>query len=264
MCAIVTHPLQGHERVSECAPKLEFRLKMILYPRLTAAVAALALASVSAAPAAASVTFYTTQATYDAALALQSTTVSTFNFNAVPLTSYDTASGLTVDGVNFVGNNGNGGYYLNPTPAYYCCDDYNNPNETIQLPAINSSYYGVTNGYTAITFAKPTTAFSFDAYTVEAGDYGGDGADTLNLTVGGSTGQTVTLPQSTTGFLGFISTTPVTSATLTGSTDEDFIDMVDGSVAGGIPEPAAWALLLLGFAGAGAHLRVARSRRAPA
>jgi hypothetical protein len=231
-------------------------------------LAALACAAVFAAwasPAVSGVVFYNNNAAYQAALAVSGTKVSSFNFNSTPYDNYDTPAGYTIDGVNFVGNTGTPGYYwLNPTPAYYCCSDYNNPNETLQVPAISSAYYSISNGYTAITLPAGATAFSFDAYTVQAGDYSGSGNDTLNLNVSGNVGQTVTLPGSVTGFLGFISSSPVTNVSLYGSTPEDFIDLVDGTVSGAVPEPAAWAMMLLGLGLIGAGMRVARQKEGAA
>jgi len=212
-------------------------------------------------PAQASVTFYTSEAAFLAAAGSTAGNTTAFNFNSTPAQGYGTAAGVTVSGVNFVGDTGVPGYYsLGVTPAYYCCNDYNNPNATIQAPAIQSYFYGISNGSTAITLPKGVTAFGLDAYTVEAGNYSGAGADTLNLTVGGQTGSTVTAPQSTTGFIGFVSTSPVGSATLTGSTLEDFIDITDAAYVSSVPEPATWAMLLLGFGGVGAAVR---SRRKP-
>jgi hypothetical protein len=72
-----------------------------------------------ARPASASVVFFTGQATFDAAVAADSLTSNSFNFNSAASANYANASGLTVDGVNFVGITGNDGYYLPLTPPYF-------------------------------------------------------------------------------------------------------------------------------------------------
>lgn len=127
-----------------------------------------------------------------------------------------------------------------------------------------SAYYSIPNGYTVITPAGGALAFSFDAYTVQAGDYSDSGHDTLNLTVDGITGQTQTYAGSGTGSLGFVATAPVGSFTLTGSTPEDFIDIVDGTVATGAvstPEPRSVTLLGLGIIAAGFAGKLRRRSR---
>jgi hypothetical protein len=66
------------------------------------------------------------------------------------------------------------------------------------------------------------------------------------------------------GFIGFTSKTAFTSATFSSSTF-NIPEIEYGSLAGGVPEPAAWALMLVGFAGLGAALRGRRGslRTAP-
>lgn len=196
----------------------------------------------------ASVVFYTNQSLYNSAVATAGLSNSTFNFNSTPVQSYSNAAGLTIDGVNFVSPNGNGGYYLGTAPSNYCCNDYTDPNESLQAAAKTSSYYNISNGYTIITLPAGATTFSLTAFTLQAGDYTNSGHDTLNLNVNGSVGQTATTAGSGTGFIGFISTAPVASLILTGTTAEDFIDIINGSVGSPVsnssaPEPSSWAMI---------------------
>ena len=230
-----------------------------------ATLASIFAVSITVQPASAGVILFTSQSAFDAAVAGDGLTSTSFNFNSTPSANYATASGLTTtDGVNFVGLTGTSAspYYLSLAPAYFCCNDYNNPNVTIQAPAVTSTFYDVTNGVTDITLPNGAVAFSLIAYTVQAGDYTDSGHDTLNLDVDGVIGQTTTSAGSGTGFIGFISTGPVSSVTLTGSTYEDFIDIVGGEVAIGnalaVPEPSSWVLMIAGGLFLGGKLRARR------
>lgn len=224
-------------------------------------------ATLAALPAAASTSFYTSAATWQAAADPGAANTTSFNLNGYGINpglypAVSNAGGLTIDGVNFVSTTGNGGYWLGLAQPYACCNDYNNPNVSLQAAAPSSGYYGITNGVTTITLPTGTTAFAFDAFTVQAGDYSGSGHDTLTLTVAGSTGTTVTQPNAVTGFLGFVSSTPITSITVTGMTREDFIDFIDGSfvtgVTSAVPETSSWALMVLGVGLIGAGARKSR------
>ena len=69
--------------------------------------------------------FYTSLASFTTAVG---TTPASFGFNSIISGSsganYNTASGLTVDGFQFVGTNGNGGYYLGAEGPQYIAIDY--------------------------------------------------------------------------------------------------------------------------------------------
>jgi hypothetical protein len=228
--------------------------------RLSKGGLAITASLLSAAPAArAAVIFYDNEAAWEAAVADGGKSPTTFTFTATPgsSTSYSNAAGYTADSVNFVGRDDQG-FYLDLTGVGYFGSDY--LVAALQGPPTSSAYYGTSNGVTDLTFLGGTTAFGLRAYTVHTGDTTGSYTDTLNLTVDGLTGTAtsasgsnyLTLPGS--GFIGFISTTPVTSGVLTGTGAEDFVSIAQLSNVPGIPgtpEPSTWAMMLLGFAGLG-------------
>jgi hypothetical protein len=91
------------------------------------------------------------------------------------------------------------------------------------------------------------TAFGLQLWDVLAGNYLGAGTDTVDLTVNGSPGSVVTPPYTGTAFIGFTSSTPVTSVTLTGTALDEFptISQVYYSTGnpGSVPEPGTLALM---------------------
>ncbi len=225
----------------------------------------------STAPVArAGVTFYADEATFEAAVAAAGKSLTDYTFAATPgtATSYSDAAGYTADGVNFVGTIGGGNYLWLVGAASYALADY--PVASLQGPATSSSAVGISGGETDLGFLDATTAFGLRAFTVHRGDPTGSYTDTLNLTVDGSTGTATSASGSNyvsspgSGFIGFISTTPVSSAVLTGTGAEDFVDIAQLSGTT-VPEPSTWAMLLLGFAGLGyAGYRARRSAVAAA
>ena len=199
--------------------------------------------------------FYTSLTSFTTAVG---TTPANFGFDSIVSGSggtnvYATASGLTLNSFQFVGTNGSGGYYLGAEGPDYITADYNRgTGSSIQGPALTSSFYPISSGQ--LTIAMPSggvTAFGLQLWDVLAGDSSGAGTDTVNLTVNGSSGSVVTPPYTGTAFIGFTSSTPITSVTLTGTAFEEFptISGVYFAPAGGpaaVPEPSTWALALLG------------------
>ena len=221
------------------------------------------LAFLGAGPASSSVVFYTSESAFDAALSARSQTDTISSAQAS--TSYSTASGFSEDGVTIVGIT-NQGYSLYGVPGG--ADGYDYPVNSLQGPPTSSGYYGISGGYDTLTFAPGVTAFGARVFTVHTYDYEGSYTDTLNLTVDGLTGTATSASGSGysvpgSGFIGFISTGPVTSATLSGTGYEDFVDIAQITVGASAPEPAIWALLLAGFGLVGAALRSTRRGRAP-
>jgi hypothetical protein len=157
-----------------------------------------------------------------------------------------------VDGFQFVGTNGNGGYYLGAEGPDYVTVDYDRgTGSSIQGPALTSAFYDISDGQLTITMPSGgVTAFGLQLWDVLAGDYSGAGTDTVVLTANGLSGSVVTPPFSGTAFIGFTSSTPVTSVTLTGTAFEEFptISQVyysTGASAGTAPEPGTFALMAI-------------------
>jgi hypothetical protein len=194
--------------------------------------------------------FYTSLSSFTTAVG---TSPASFGFDSIisgsSIADYGTASGLTVSGFQFVGTNGSGGYYLGAEGAGFIPLDYDRgTGSSIQGPALTSSFYGISNGQLTITMPSGgVTAFGLQLWDVLAGNYSGAGTDTVNLTVNGSSGSVVTPAFAGTAFIGFTSSTPVTSVTLTGTTSEEFptISQVYYSTGnpGSVPEPGTLALM---------------------
>ncbi len=170
--------------------------------------------------------FYTSLASFTTAIGAAP---ASFGFNTLVSGSgsagYNTSSGLTLNGFQFVGTNGSGGYYLGAEgPLFFSAADYNRgTGSSIEGPAHTSAFYGISNGVLTITMpAGGVTAFGLQLWDVLAGDATGAGTDTVNLTVSGSSGSVITPAFTGTAFIGFTSSTPVTSVTLTGTAAEEF------------------------------------------
>jgi hypothetical protein len=208
-----------------------------------------------AAPAAASVVEYTSQAAFNAAVS----GVSTFTFdqgNVPPLFTFlpnpSTFNGVTFEDLPVPSNAMTGGspglllISASATPTY--------GQDFLAFQNEDPSILGT------ISLAG-ATAFGF-----EFGSYVNVGS-TATLTL--NTGDTFTVtPGQTAQFIGFTSDAPITSVSLDydNSFTFDVLSVSSGAAGaagvGGVPEPASWALMLVGFGGLGAVLR--RSRRQPA
>lgn len=116
----------------------------------------------------------------------------------------------------------------------------------------------------SFTFSSAVTAFAIDINTFATanGSYrvvlsnGGIGNSIFETFPGAGTGQ----------FIGLTSVTPFTSVTLSAITGSSFTldTLIYGSRAAisGVPEPATWAMMILGFGAIGASLRIRRARAA--
>ena len=212
--------------------------------------------------------FYTSLTSFTTSVG---TTPASFGFDSIisgsgGTNAYATASGLTLNGFQFVGTKGSVGYYLGAEgPLYYGADYNRGTGSSIQGPALTSSFYQITNGELTITMPSGgVTAFGLQLWDVLTGDSSGVGTDTVNLTVNGSSGSVVTPAYPGTAFIGFTSSTPVSSVTLTGTTFEEFptISQVYYSTvipASTAPEPGTLVLMAGAFSALVLSLRHKRN-----
>jgi hypothetical protein len=189
------------------------------------AVVACALA---AAPAQASVTFYTNAAAFNAA-AGPGLTLENFDTSTISDFPATSSAGLGI----------------------------NSPFSNVPFTGIQNSVYASgrsamgypANGAITFTFPTPVTAFGIDLF-----DLGTVGATTLTLTL--SDGSSQALFTGFTGgignqlFAGFISTTPITSATFSSTATGDFLEFDNARFGNTIPEPATMAVFGLMAVGA--------------
>lgn len=196
-----------------------------------------------AMPAGAAITTYSTQAAFDAAFPAETN----INFDSIAPASGNTYLGdpgsTSVGGDTFSTSN-----LLFVISALPTDGPYGSTFLTAQTSsAIEGDFTIKTHGVTAI-------GFNYGAYVL--------GATPLTATL--NTGETFNLgdPTGVAQFIGLSSSgAPIQSITLSGiDTDAPgtVIDLINVSQAGGVPEPATWAMMLVGIGGIGG---VMRSRR---
>ncbi|WP_426166528.1 PEPxxWA-CTERM sorting domain-containing protein [Sandarakinorhabdus sp. DWP1-3-1] len=117
----------------------------------------------------------------------------------------------------------------------------------------------------SFTFGSAITAFAIDINTFAPDN----GAYSVTLNTGDTSLSIFeTFPGRGTGqFIGFVSTLPFTTVTLQANsgfayTLDTLIYGAASEVVGGVPEPASWTMLILGFTGVGAVLRRRRASAA--
>jgi hypothetical protein len=198
-----------------------------------------------ASPAAAAVVEYTSQAAFNAA----TTGVSTFTFdqgNVPPLFTFE-PSPSTFNGVTF--------------------EDLSTPNNAITG---HSASLVLVSASTTPTYGQDFLAFQNEDPSI-LGTISSAGATAFGFTFGSyvnvgssatltlNTGESFTItPDTVAQFIGFTSDAPITSIALDYDNSFTFdILSVSSGVAGapGVPEPASWALMLVGFGGLGAVMR---------
>ncbi len=201
--------------------------------------ALVSVAGLSASSSAfASVTEYTSQSAFDAA----NPAAVTYGFNsggainAIPNSS-------TFSGVTFVDSTTADDVVNSQVPLMFVIDSADVPTYGVDFLSFenqNPNIEGVINP-TGTTFF----GFNYGSFL----PIGGDATVTLN------TGDSyVITPISTEGFIGFSSSTPITSITIDYPNGYAF-DVISYSTVAAAPEPAAWLMMLMGVGGVGAALR---------
>ena len=170
--------------------------------------------------AASPVTPYTDRAAFAAA----STNTTTLNFQSANtngvITGYDTAAGLTLGGVNFVGTENGGSQYTLATisPAFFALYRGFDGNPTVLESGGNNAYDSP-----VITISLPagTTAVGTNLYTGVLGDGYANTPEPVDFTLysGGTSLGTYTVQtfeKPTLAFAGFTSAVPITSIKVVG------------------------------------------------
>jgi len=220
--------------------------------KLASMIAAVALAAASAGAADAAVTTYTSSAAFNAALASFTPTVENF--------SSGSAGQTIASGGSFNGNT----YTTSGNPSLDGTIITNQFNSFTGLSLggnqSGSAQFFFSGDHVTVTFAAPVFAVgAFFNVNADSGNFG--------VTVGGDTASadSATYDTSTFVFAGLVSDTSFNSATFfssdggAGTASFNIPEII--SVAAGVPEPASWAMMLMGFGGLGAVLR---RRRPPA
>ncbi len=198
-----------------------------------------AAAIVTASAAQAAPTLYFTSASFTAAVG--ATTLTDFNgfgsdtsFQSV---SVD-AGAFSLLGFGFQYDRN----FIDAAPVQF--SDFNVDGTTV-VNAVSDQAAGLT-----ITFDAPVIAFGADFRAINT-----TGAE-VNFVFNGIT---VNIGQNNTynGFFGFVSDTPFTSLTLTGGFGDgySFDNVLTANAGPAVPEPATWAMMIGGFALAGATMR---------
>jgi hypothetical protein len=186
--------------------------------------------------ASASITSFSSQAAFDAA----TSGMTTINFGtAAPPPSGGTTvypTGLTLSGVTFTSPAGGTLATISQT---YCCPTY-------------ARGYDTLDGYPAgIDVALPSgeTAFGFLLFTVDLGNLNGTNQDKVDVTLGGKTFTVTTATAPTAIFVGFVSTSSISTISIIPETSTDVgTDIMNVAFGNGVPsntmpEPATVWLL---------------------
>ena len=198
--------------------------------------------AVVAAPAAASVVEYTSQAAFNAAVS----GVTTFTFdqgNVPPLFTFEpnpsTFNGVTFEDLPTPANATSGGsaalilISASTTPTY--------GQDFLAYQNEDPSILGTISSAGATAFG-----FIFGSY-VNVGS-------SATLTLNSGEAFTVT-PDTVAQFIGFTSDAPITSISIDYDNSYTFDVLSVSSNLASVPEPASWALMLVGFGGLGAVMR---------
>lgn len=209
---------------------------------MTLTLKALALAAVLAAagPASATVMVYSSQADFDAA----APTAATFGFDGHGTSTFYVNS-VTFNGLSFTSNVTPADTLNGGQPAVIVISAADTPTYSQDFLSFQNENVGIFSEIdSAGTYAL---GFSYGAYVLA-------GPSTVTLNTGDSF---AIAPTTTPQFIGFTSTTPITSVMIDSPAAYDF-DLITVSTIAGVPEPAMWALMLVGFGGVGAAMRTRR------
>ena len=221
------------------------------------AAAATALVGTSASAQ----TSYTNQAAFLAAAG----SVQTETFASAPVGNFASVGGVfnaTFDGFSVTGQN-NGNYVGIATGSIASGGD----NFAVPVAFTGQNYFGwgnITGGIMSLTinFNEATTAFGFDWFNTDVTD-----SYSINIpggTVFNSPPFNLAGNSASSGFFGLVSATPFTSIVITNNLTggymstmgmDNFITNGVGSVNPGVPEPATWAMMIMGFGLMGAAMR---------
>jgi hypothetical protein len=209
---------------------------------MTLTFKALSLAAVLAAagPASATVTVYSAQADFDAA----APTATTFGFDGHGTTTFE-PNPFSIHGLSFQDNVTPADTLKGGQPAVIVVGAAATPTYGQDFLSYQNENVGILSEIdSAGTYA---IGFTYGAYVFA-------GPSTVTLNTGDSFAIT---PTTTPQFIGFTSTAPITSVVIDSPGGYDF-DLL--TVSAIVPEPAMWALMLIGFGGVGGAIRARRSR----
>ncbi|WP_293906841.1 PEPxxWA-CTERM sorting domain-containing protein [Phenylobacterium sp.] len=224
---------------------------MHLYLRLNfhALILGVAAAGViaMASPATAAVVQYNSEAAFDAA----ASGLTTFGFTSLSGTppGFDVESNpVTFNGFTFKNDVTPANVADGGSPIIFVIDSAATMNYGKDFLAFQNTDVGMSGSIAS----AGVTAFGFNF-----GSYVNIGSlATLTLSTGDSF---VITPTDTAQFIGFLSDAPITSVSFAypGSYSFDIISVSSNlaPAAGGVPEPASWALMILGFGGVGSLIR---------
>jgi hypothetical protein len=223
-------------------------MKVLSRPCLTGAISLVAALIIATTQAQAQVTAYGSSSSFDSALATANLVGTTYGFTGT--SGVDDPSGLTSGPATFAGQNTGTGF------SFFLSDSDGITGEFYSHQLSDQS----TGNTVLITFATPVRGFSFDSNTW---NFASDPVNNPNnWPTSGTTALTLTTSNSTvlglstaayagfapapTEFNGIISTTPFTSVTLSIPQGQQF-QITDFTVAAAVPEPASYAMLLVGL-----------------
>jgi hypothetical protein len=211
------------------------------------ATSALAVGS----PASAAVTVYTSESAFSSAVS----GLTSFGFTA-PSQNVNVANNpYTQNGVTFTNNVTAADVINNGAPINFLISGSANPGSSTTTYGVDFFSFQNTQFGDSGSLTNPgTTAFGFNY-----GDYVNEGLPVV-LTL--NTGEIFTIhPTNTAQFIGFTSLAPITTVSFESPNTVAF-DVISVSSIASVPEPATWALMLLGFGLIGFAMRKRSSIRA--